>query len=257
MTRRLVAAVAVRNTGSRLFGKPLQNLDVDEGLTILDNIIGMLRSLACIDEIILGISEGAANQVFVEYAEEKGLRYIIGDQEDVLGRLITCGHLGGATDIFRITSESPFLYFEPVEDAWQQYQDEHADALFLDDIVDGCGFEILSMKALERSHTEGEDRHRSELCALYIRENNTQFKTIKLAGPEALDRRDLRLTVDNPEDLVICRHIYKNFKPLAPKIPVADIVAFLDQNPELIALTAPFTEVGYETMFVWGAGDNA
>jgi len=256
MKRRLVAAVAVRNAGSRLFGKPMQNLDVNEGLTILDNIIGTLRSLGCIDEVILGISEGSENQVFVEYADRLGLRYVVGDQEDVLGRLIACGQLGEATDIFRITSESPFLYFEPVEEAWQRHQDEDADAVFLDDIVDGCGFEILSMKALERSHAEGEDRHRSELCSVYIRENNTKFRTIKLTGPEDLDRRDLRLTVDNPEDLVICRHIFKNFKSLAPRIPVADIVAFLDQNPELIALTAPFTEIGYETMFVWGKGDD-
>lgn len=257
MNRRLIAAVAVRNAGSRLFGKPMQNLDVNEGLTILDNIIGTLRSLVCIDDIILGISEGSENQIFMECADKLGLRYVVGDQEDVLGRLIACGQLGGATDIFRITSESPFLYYEPVEDAWQQYLDERADALFLDDIVDGCGFEILSMNALERSHTEGKDRHRSELCSLYIRENNTQFKTIKLTGPENLDRRDLRLTVDNPEDLVICRHIFRNFRSRAPRIPVADIVAFLDQNPDLIALTAPFTETGYETMFVWGKGDNA
>ena len=38
MTRRLVAALACRNSGSRLFGKPLQNLDVECNYSILDNL---------------------------------------------------------------------------------------------------------------------------------------------------------------------------------------------------------------------------
>ena len=32
----LVAAIAVRNNGSRLYGKPLQNLDTENGISILD-----------------------------------------------------------------------------------------------------------------------------------------------------------------------------------------------------------------------------
>ena len=37
--RKLTVALACRNTGSRLYGKPLQNLDIDNGITILDQII--------------------------------------------------------------------------------------------------------------------------------------------------------------------------------------------------------------------------
>ena len=37
MERKLVAAIACRNQGSRLYGKPIQNLDVEDGITILDN----------------------------------------------------------------------------------------------------------------------------------------------------------------------------------------------------------------------------
>ena len=41
--RKLVAVLACRNTGSRLYGKPLQNLDVNKNYTILDNIIKCLK----------------------------------------------------------------------------------------------------------------------------------------------------------------------------------------------------------------------
>jgi spore coat polysaccharide biosynthesis protein SpsF len=252
LSRRLVAALACRNQGSRLYGKPVQNLDVETGTRIIDNIVACLQATGCIDEVVLGISEGVENQVFCRIAEEKGLRYVVGDEIDVLGRLVACGQLAGATDIFRVTSESPFLYFEPVLDAWQRYQDEGADALFLDDVIDGCGFEIISQAALETSHSKGERKHRSELCTLYLREHQAEFNIIRLEAPSELVRRDLRLTVDNPEDLALCRTIYSTFKAQAPRIRVHDIVAFLDANPSLIALTAPFAEAGYKTMYVWG-----
>lgn len=252
MKRRLVAAIACRNQGARLYGKPVQNLDVEHGIRIIDNIIGCLETIDCIDEIVLGISEGVENEVFKSIAEQKGLRYVVGDQIDVLSRLVDCGLLAGATDVFRVTSESPFLYFDPVEELWHRHQAEGADASFLDDVIDGCGFEIISLKALQESHEKGEAKHRSELCTLYIRENQQHYRIIKAAAPPALVRKDLRLTVDNPEDLAVCRVIYGIFKDSAPRISVPDVVKFLDANPKLIEMTAPFAEAGYATMYRWG-----
>lgn len=249
MKRRLVAAIACRNQGSRLYGKPVQNLDVENRVRILDNIVACLQSIDCIDEVVLGISEGVENDVFKTIAEEKGLRYVVGDQIDVLSRLVKCGQLAGATDIFRVTSESPFLYFEPVEELWHRHQVEQADATFLDDVIDGCGFEIISLKALEDSHAKGDKKHRSELCTLYIREHQQKFKIIKPEPPADLIRKDLRLTVDNPEDLTVCRIVFGIFKEQAPKISVPEIVKFLDANPSLIKLISPFTETGYATMY--------
>jgi spore coat polysaccharide biosynthesis protein SpsF len=67
--------------------------------------------------------------------------------------------------------------------------------------------------------------------------------------PKELIRKDLRLTVDNPEDLAVCRIVYSVFKEYAPKIPVAKVVSFLDANPKLIEWISPYTEAGYSTMY--------
>ena len=107
-SRKLCAALAVRNRGSRLYGKPLQNLDVSSGVKIIDNIIECLRTVECIDNIVLGIANGSDVSVFKEYALSNELAFIKGDEIDVLSRLIQCGNSVGATDIFRVTSESPF-----------------------------------------------------------------------------------------------------------------------------------------------------
>lgn len=241
MKRKLVAALACRNQGSRLYGKPMQNLDVKKGIRIIDHIIDCLMSISCIDEVVLGISEGVSNNVFIEIAKQKGLKYIIGDETDVLERLIQCAIKVQATDVFRVTSESPFLYFQPVQDLWNLHCEKNNDATFYDEIIDGCGFEIITLDALKISHKKGKKRHRSEMCSLYIRENRDDFKVFKSYVEPHLQRKDLRLTVDNPEDLVICRKIYNNFSTNSPKINVEDIILFLDKNPDLKSLVYQFS----------------
>jgi len=249
-TRKLVAAIACRNNGSRLYGKPLQNLDVVKQVTILDNIIACLKSLNIIDEIILGISLGNDNITYVDYAQKNQINYILGDEKDVLSRLIACGEKAQASDIFRVTSESPFLYFDEAVSLWQHYVEFDLDALFMDEIIDGCGFEIISLEALKKSHENGDERHRSELCSLYIRENNNQFNIRKVFPPKELIRKDLRLTVDNPEDLVVCRAVYQHFKEFAPLIPLLEVVNFLDSSSNLKNLISPFIESGYNSMYI-------
>jgi len=96
----------------------------------------------------------------------------------------------------------------------------------------------------------GENRHRSEFCSLYIRENKDKYKIKYVDIPQSLRRADIRLTIDYPEDLILCRAIYARFKHKVPKIPIADIIAYLDENPQLKTLVAPFVEEGLKTMYI-------
>ncbi len=248
--RRLVAALACRNGGSRLYGKPLQNIDVQANISVLEHIVSVLKKIPQIDDIVLGISEGHANKDYFEFAETHGLKSITGDQKDVLSRLVLCGQHANATDIFRVTTESPFLYWEPVAEAWRKHVDENFDATFMDHVPDGSGFEIIRLPALQASHDRGSSKHRSELCTLFIRENLNQFQTLYLTPPDGFDRKDLRLTIDNPEDLILCRAVYHHFKAKTPLIPVGDIIRFLDTRKDLKALIAPYCEAGYATMYI-------
>jgi len=106
----------------------------------------------------------------------------------------------------------------------------------------------MSQSALEISHDRGNERHRSEHCSLYIRENKSDFKISKIICPNALNRKDLRLTVDNPEDLVVCRILFKTFQEEAPRFSIQKMIDYLDSRKDLRDLIAPFTEIGYSTM---------
>jgi spore coat polysaccharide biosynthesis protein SpsF len=164
--------------------------------------------------------------------------------------LIQCCEAVGGTDIFRVTTESPFMYFEAIEKAWQQHVEGNYDFSMLDNLPDGSGVEIIKLDAYKYSWTNGEDRHRTELCSLYIRENKNKFRIQEIEAPKEVKRMDIRLTIDYPEDLILCRAVYQRFKEKAPLIPLSDIIQFLDQNPKLKELVQPFVEEGLQTMYI-------
>jgi len=238
--RKLIAALACRSEGSRLYGKPLQNLDIAAGVTILDHQISLLQTLPCVEAIVLGVSQGAANAAYAELAHRRGVAYLFGDPKDVLQRLIDCAHQAQGTDVFRITTESPFFYYERVAEAWAKHLEHQNDVTTIDGLPEGSHFEIYTLAALEKSHALGEARHRSELCSLYIREHRADFKLEVLDIPAEVARLDLRLTVDYPEDLIVCRAVYQHFKAQAPCLPLAQIASYLDLHPEFKSLVAPF-----------------
>lgn len=240
--RKLVATLACRNQGSRLYGKPLQNLDIASGSTILDHMVLCLKQTPEIGGIVLGISEGIHNMPFIDVARSHEIDFIIGDQKDVLLRLIQCCKRGGGTDAFRVTTESPYFAWELIERAWQTHLDEDNDVTVCDGLPEGCHFEIYKLSALEASHERGEPKHRSELCSLYIRENQSDFKVRVIDMPAHWERMDHRLTVDYPEDLVVCRAVYEALKDSAPKFKMDSILEVLDSRDDLKQLLAPFTD---------------
>jgi len=150
LNRRLVAALACRNNGSRLYGKPMQILTGET--TILDQIITAIKTFGIIDEIVLGISEGSANAPFAEVAHAHQISYIFGDPQDVLMRLIQCGRAGKATDVFRVTTECPWFAYDMLEDLWRRHVDEGNDITVCDRLPEGLTFEIYTLESLERSH---------------------------------------------------------------------------------------------------------
>ena len=117
-------------------------------------------------------------------------------------------------------------------------------------MIDGCGFEIVKLDALKTSHLEGTTKHRSELCTLYIRENRNDFRIGEVDPPAGMIRKDIRLTVDNPEDLILCRAAYSQFEAQAPRIQPLDIVEFLDRNDALKAMVSKYCEDGYSAMYL-------
>ncbi len=234
--RRVVAGLACRLNGTRLYAKPLQALA--PGVSILEHIVASVRSDPQVDDVVLAIADEPENRWLAGLAERLGCGAVFGDPHDVLRRLIDAGEAVGATDLLRKTTESPFFEFDGLGRALRLHIEDANDVTVLDHVPLGAGVEVYTMDALRRSHSEGRPEDRSELVSNYARFNQARFR-IGIVEPVAGCRRtDLRLTVDNPEDLIVCRAVYQQFAQDAPRIPLEAVVQWLDRQPGLTGLVS-------------------
>jgi len=234
----LAAVLACRNQSSRLYAKPLQNLNVKRGITILEHLVGQLKLRPEIDEIVLAISENDENLIYPRYAEKLGVRYVLGDDDDVLGRLLAGAQLAGADHVFRVTTESPYPYLEDLPAVFAAHVEGGIAYSGTTGLPDGSYYEIISTEGLRRSWDEGGPDYRNELCTRYIFDNPGEFAVLRHEVPGHLRRdKDIRLTVDWPEDLIVLRTVYEELG-LAPDVPhdLGEIVRYLDERPKLNAV---------------------
>jgi len=252
--KKLVLALPCRATGTRLYGKPNQYIDIDKKITIVEQLINCIKKIRCVSDIVIGIPYGNENEIFKKIAKKKSVKFIYGKELDPLGRIVKCGKKTNATDILRITSECPFPYFNLIDKYWKIHKKTSADGTFLEDIILGCGFEIISLSSLIKSHRNCKTKKQSEFSTWFIRKNYKKFNINKFSPPKELHRKDLRLAVDNPEDLALCRIIYKKFIKDAPMFNLKKIVRFLDKNPQLKNMVKPYVQKSYSTIYKWGKG---
>lgn len=226
------AVLACRAESTRLYGKPMQLLG---SKPILQHQVDRLRRTSVIDEIVLAIADTPSKRIFEDFAVDHDLAYAVGSEEDVLERLIEGANHVEADIVIRATTENPYLYWQNIDELVSSFVNNNADLVTTKMLPPGAYVEVVSLYALEQAHEMGEDRHRSELCTKYITENPTDFDIRAVEPPKELARPDIRLTVDNPCDLMLVREIKDGIDSEDP-ITLEEIIEFLDKNPSVRSL---------------------
>jgi len=234
--KKVVAVIACRIKSNRLFAKPLQPIN---DKTILDYIITQLRRCKLLDDIILAVSDGTGNEIFVEYAKEKKLKFTRGSEYDVLQRIIDAADYVNANNVFRVTSEDPFKYWQIIDKAIKQHIQTQADLTFTQKLPEGMGFEIINLKSLKTAHEKGTKDDLEDICS-FIYKNHKHFKIKPFLVKEIYRRPEIRLTVDNPEDLILVRIIASKLLK-GNKLPnLEEIINLLDKNSYLKKINNKF-----------------
>ncbi len=229
-SHKIAAVIACRVDSGRLFGKPLQPIGK---YCILELLLKQLEKSILIDDIILAISHNDGNEVFVNFAKKNNLKFIQGDDRDVLDRLIKGAKFVNVDTILRITSENPYIYWEGIDSLIKKHLDSNSDLTTFSDLPLGTSMEIIKLKALETSHESGTRKHRSELCTLYINENPKKFKILRIKPEKELCKPEIRLTVDTPEDLLVAKIIYESLNKKNDPIKIKKIIKFLEENSSI------------------------
>lgn len=227
---KIAAVIACRVGSDRLYAKPLQYVGKEN---ILELQLRQLKKSKYIKDIVLAISQNPGNEVFVEFAKKNKIKFVCGDDKNVLSRLIIGANFVDADTILRITSENPFIFWEGIDNLIENHLKKHNDLTTYSGLPLGSSMELIKKEALEISHKKGKNKHRSELCTLFINENPSNFKISRLKVTDKLNRPDIRLTVDTPQDLWVVRLIFQNLSKNNKLLKLGSIIKFLDKNQEI------------------------
>ena len=186
---RVAAVIPCRIYSTRLLAKPLQCVG---NLTILELLINQIKKSKKINEIVLAIAQSSGKDLFIEFAKKHKIKFVIGDEIDVLSRLLKGMKKVGADILFRTTSENPFIYWEGIDNLIQNHLKENADLSFYGNLPLGASYEIINLKSLQFAHKHGTKKHRSEYSSLYIYENPQIFCINRVEPKKSLQRPDFR-----------------------------------------------------------------
>jgi spore coat polysaccharide biosynthesis protein SpsF len=229
--------VSARMRSVRCPGKAVAPL---AGKPLLEHLLERVASLSGPSRVVLATSVDPANDVLVDLAERLGIAVFRGDEDDVLGRYLEVAKRWKAPHVVRVTGDNPLTDLPLIESLCRRHAEADADYTYVpgDALLMGILSEVISTRALERSHRDGEDRHRSELVTLYIKENPETFRIERAELPAELYRPEYRLTVDEPEDVVLMSRIFDRLYEPGRVLHTIQAIELLDSEPALASINA-------------------
>jgi len=222
---------------SRCPGKAIAPL---AGKPLLEHLLERVSSLGGSPRVVLATSVDPANDVLVDLAAGLGVAAFRGDEDDVLGRYLEVARRWQAEHLVRVTGDNPLTDLPLIETLARRHFEADADYTYVpgDALLMGILSEVISTRALETSHREGEVKHRSELVTLYIKENPERFRIERAELPLELYRPEYRLTVDEPEDVMLMERIFDKLYRPGRVLQTIEAIRLLDSEPELASINA-------------------
>ncbi len=191
-------------SSSRLPGKVLKSLV--EGLTVLDCVVQRVSRASLVGEVIVATSSDPSDDVLSAWCASRGYLCFRGSLSDVLSRYYECASSYGADAIVRITGDCPLVDPSLIDELCEIFLSGSHDLVGLDgEFPDGLDCTVFSYDALKRAHESAVLRSEREHVCPFMLKNESDFKV--LGVQKFIGLSNLRLTVDEPVDLVVVRQL--------------------------------------------------
>jgi spore coat polysaccharide biosynthesis protein SpsF len=248
---RFKAIVQARMQSERLPGKVLKKIG---NLTILEHIARRFATLEGANVSLHFALAREADSPLPEFLTELGLSYSEGDVYDVLQRYLDAAEdLEDDDYIIRVTGDNPFPDKDELARLIAKVKARPVDYAHTADLPLGMGSEMIRVNALrsvklrDQPIVEGAESpiklHHREHVTVFVRENPHLYEIYKQpldeTFPENLAKervKGIRMTVDEPEDLVVASRVYEHFDRLGrPLFGAADVIQLAKNSPEMLA----------------------
>jgi len=199
-------------TGSNRFARKV--LAKIENKPMIWYSIERIKRVPGIKQVVLATTKNSQDEVLLKIAKNCDILSFKGKTYDVLDRYYQCALEFDADPIVRITGDCPLMDSTIIKKMLEKFNKSNYDYIsniFPPTFPDGLDIEIFSFKTLEKVRHNVKLRSDKEHVTSYIRNHPKEFKIFNYENTK--DLSNLRWTVDEKQDLVFVKRIYKKMKP--------------------------------------------
>jgi glutamate-1-semialdehyde 2,1-aminomutase len=229
MVKSFTAIVQARENSSRFPGKVLEKIN---GITIIEIIFKRLKLCKNLNEIIFAITK--RDKKILKILKKNNIKYFIGSEKNVLKRYYECSKKYKVKNIVRITADCPLLDFNLIDQMIFSFKNKKIDFLsnnLIPTFPDGHDVEIFNFESLQRIFTIASSEIDKEHVTFPFTHKKNNFKILNYEN-KLKNNVNLRLTLDNHQDLTLIRNIFEYYN-FNFKINSKDIESLKKIKPEI------------------------
>ena len=235
MELKIAIVTQVRATSTRLPAKVLRTAG---GRTYLEHHLDRLGATGL--PVIVATTTNPDDDPVVHLAEQAGIAVFRGSEQDVLSRFAGATRVHQLDGIVRVTSDCPLIDPEVVAEGVDSWRSEKDENLYLSNCLDrthprGMDYEVFSAARLLDADEQATLPADREHVTPYLHQNRSgELRLLNL--PWSGGGAQYRLTLDTADDWKLLDALIEDFD--ATRLGCAELVAILDEHPELAALNA-------------------
>lgn len=244
----IVTVIQARTGSSRLPNKVMLPL---LGKPLLVRLVERVQAAELVGTVVVATTTDPQDDVIEALCQEEGLLCFRGRPTDLLDRHYQAGRQFNADAVVKIPSDVPLIDPKIIDKVLGVYLGnpdtyDYVSNLHPPSYPDGNDVEVVYMEALEIAWTYAERSFEREHTTPFIWENPERFSICNVVWETGLDySMTHRWTMDYQEDYEFIKAVYEELTPQNPLFGLEDILALLDQRPDMAEINAEYTGVNW------------
>lgn len=236
---RIVATIEARMTSTRLPGKSMKPI-LDKPM--LELLIERVKNCKKLDAIIVATTENATDDTIEELSKKMSVNCFRGSENDVLDRVLKAAKSLKADIIVELWGDSPLIDPVIIDKTVEYYLKNNYDCVgtilpnFKRTFPLGLSVLIFPTRILDEVDKITQNPDDRENVSNYIYEHPEKYKIGIMPCPDEINFPDLRFTVDEESDFELVKKVFENLYPSNNNFTTADIIKFLNSNPQVRSL---------------------
>tara|TARA_B100000989_G_C19533140_1_gene471581 strand:- start:4900 stop:6645 length:1746 start_codon:yes stop_codon:yes gene_type:complete len=225
------AIITVRTSSKRYPNKALKKINSVSSIQLL---IRRIKKIKNISEIILATSTNKSDNRLIRISKKEKIKFFRGSLDNVANRYYMCAKKFKLDHIVRVTGDAILCDEIMLDKAITDHLKKNADVTFIKNMPYGTAKEVISQKTLKIINEKSNDKMATEYLEFFL--ENKKYFNVNYIKSNYKFRKDIRLTLDYPEDRVLFDKIYKNFNDKNSNFTLNDVLKLLKKKPNLIKI---------------------